>query len=679
MRFGTFRWPCAEARAGESSTMALLKTISHHGSSSGRLERYLLHTSDANGGNRCLAVDASAAVVNPESFAEEFELVREYYGKTDGITMRHFIISPDPEAAPTLEQVRELAYGWCQAHFGDEGQWVIAYHSDNGIIHAHVALNWVRMDGYKWRFEGREFSEIANDLHERTRALGLKCGLRDVGRKQREQVTRWSKSTGAESRIARRQGWSWKEDIRHAVRQCAPKSRSFVEMRANLERFYGIKVIERSRGGFTFIHPMHRSADNHRYMVKDYKLGRGFTGEGIEGMLGYDLSGLLEGGDVSTAAFSLRVDRRSRELGFGAARETIPKPRSYTDRLIRKSRRVGLDEVKGMADALRCMRRASDAAGNSEGGMQRVWEILTQRRDALARECAEREVVRRAVVETMAAVRSFNDTLPIQLELEGKGVLARGRFRRENADALDEHASAAEWLAAHGVEVGSAPISDVAVSNRASALNREVAGMEGRLHDANSLISDLERSIALMQRHLAPVRLRGGTDTAAPAGERDIPLAAPVRRRTKPPSGWHGRSRADAPICTRGIGSASPGGRAVDPVRQGASALCGGVEAAQALRRAQAVQRAQAIDSRIVREDDRRTRGATVDGGAGMREQQQEWQRTPQPQATPSAHAGQGAGDARRTVADVARWARERAAAARNGQQQEQQRRPGAR
>lgn len=487
--------------------MSLLKTKTHHDCSSIRLQRYL---ESKNGSERLLALDWNGNVRNPEFWGKEFDEWREYWGKNEGRTLRHFIISPDPEAHATLEQLRDLAYFWATEHFGDDGQWVIAYHDDNGILHAHVALNCVRMDGYKWQFPN--YAGLANDLHRLTREMGLKCDLRDVGRKQDEDTKRWEKRTGGEIRIHARSGWSWKEDIRIAIRQCAPKSRSFEEFKRNLYRYYGVKVNERRRGGLTFVHPMHNNDSNHRYTCKDCKLGFGFVSDSINGMLAYDVADFLNGGELEGHSFALGLDRTTKELKFvRKAIRPLPKEKTYCDRLIRKCRRVGLAYIPKNAEALRCFRKEADAAA-SEGRSQNInkaYQHLCERQLALEQELAKIDTKLKLAFEVKQNIRAYNATLSIANELSQKNRFARKRFAEENAEAIRKHETAVSWLRGAGFDIDGQKICEDEYFSEWLKLDKQSEQVKTDLQDIKQRTKKLYESIKLISRQTRPVRLRG--------------------------------------------------------------------------------------------------------------------------------------------------------------------------
>ena len=134
--------------------MPILKPISGHGSTVG-IRRYLEKK------NRALARDffnlswdERKDIDTPEDKKEfvlwdvEMDATRAEFGHDEpwhgmrARTFKHFVLSPDPDDAIGLAELRELSGAWALRFFPDN-QIAIVYHDDNarGIPHAHIVVN----------------------------------------------------------------------------------------------------------------------------------------------------------------------------------------------------------------------------------------------------------------------------------------------------------------------------------------------------------------------------------------------------------------------------------------------------------------------------------------------------------------------------------------------------------
>ena len=132
--------------------MPILKVISGHGGTGG-IRNYLEKNGRALGRDflnlpveEWITEDRGGATLRVEWDAE-MDATRRAYG-TDAPwkgmrarTFKHFVISPDPEDAIDMTQLRELSQAWAAKHFGSH-EVAIVYHDDNegNIPHASEGL-----------------------------------------------------------------------------------------------------------------------------------------------------------------------------------------------------------------------------------------------------------------------------------------------------------------------------------------------------------------------------------------------------------------------------------------------------------------------------------------------------------------------------------------------------------
>ena len=100
-------------------------------------------------------------ISNLNNVAEEFIIVKNYYGSTDGRQVRHMILSPDPKDLFTAPMLYELALYVC-AYYGNRYQVFFSVHTDKRThLHVHFVMNTVSfVDGKKLHDTFKEQSEF---------------------------------------------------------------------------------------------------------------------------------------------------------------------------------------------------------------------------------------------------------------------------------------------------------------------------------------------------------------------------------------------------------------------------------------------------------------------------------------------------------------------------------------
>lgn len=243
--------------------MPILKVISGHGGTGG-IRNYLEKDGRALGRDflnlpveEWITEDRGGAPLRVEWDAE-MDATRRAYG-TDAPwkgmrarTFKHFVISPDPEDAIGMAQLRELSQAWAAKHFGSH-EVAIVYHDDNegNIPHAHVVVNNVNLKtGYRLHTDHPE--DLNRDLQDMARERGL-TGLsnvmpdrgersRDEGRPRSRQGVYFGR---AERELMREGSYSWVGDIRARVALAKNTSRTEAEFLEALDRL-GLEVTDNS-------------------------------------------------------------------------------------------------------------------------------------------------------------------------------------------------------------------------------------------------------------------------------------------------------------------------------------------------------------------------------------------------------------------------------------------------
>lgn len=175
----------------------------------------------------------------------DFENDTPWKGK-QARTFKHFILSPDPNDAIDLGDLRALSMAWAEKYFGDH-EVAIVYHDDNEgeIPHAHIVVNNTNLEtGYRMHTEHPE--DLNRDLQDMARERGLKGFSNDIapkrGSKKLSPRSRQAVYFGqAEKGIIRNGDYSWVADVRARVALAKNTSRSEAEFFDALDRL-GIEV-----------------------------------------------------------------------------------------------------------------------------------------------------------------------------------------------------------------------------------------------------------------------------------------------------------------------------------------------------------------------------------------------------------------------------------------------------
>ena len=104
------------------------------------------------------------AFVNPDMPAESMQIISEKFGKSDGVQLRHLIVSFAPTELNDVSIVNEIACFTAQ-FIGAEYQTVFAVHEDRAHLHFHVVFNAVSyIDGHRYKGSREEYYNLYNAL-----------------------------------------------------------------------------------------------------------------------------------------------------------------------------------------------------------------------------------------------------------------------------------------------------------------------------------------------------------------------------------------------------------------------------------------------------------------------------------------------------------------------------------
>lgn len=111
--------------------------------------------------------------VNPEHPAESMVAVSEYFGKQNGVKLRHYILSFAPYELTNPTTANEIGKRIAQ-FIGQEYQALYAVHENKNHLHIHIVSNAVSyIDGHRFQGKRSEFYKLTNGIKEILRNYGI--------------------------------------------------------------------------------------------------------------------------------------------------------------------------------------------------------------------------------------------------------------------------------------------------------------------------------------------------------------------------------------------------------------------------------------------------------------------------------------------------------------------------
>lgn len=465
---------------------------------------------------------------SPHGWSREMDATRARWGKDEGRTYYHFVISADPEDHASAEEMRDVALEWLRRTHPD-AQAAVSVHDDNAdhVMHAHVIVNSViPTTGRKVHRSDGDVIREADALQDICDEHGLgalpRLGERRRGGRQRAWTGQETHRSAAERGIGARGGHSWVAACRMAVDMSVAGASSWDEFVARMEsRGYGVHV---TRRGVTYVCPGGRGG--HDRMVRGERMGTLYSREGVLSRLTPDVDGAL-GGSAGTGAGRAGQSPRAaaaKAQGTGARRAprhqrvapAVPgvpgghqarTPRVPTDRewARRQAERPRRGRGPTVGDVLNGI-----ALARSEG-LRNGAELSQAARDARARADAARDRVR-ALDEMLPAVERARDAQSraerLRREIDALPERAWSPRTRARRNAMAEELADCEatvdallgrsagWLRVVGLD--GAPRAE-----RLRAVDREVsraaAGAEDEARGADWHATELERAVEAMR------------------------------------------------------------------------------------------------------------------------------------------------------------------------------------
>lgn len=419
--------------------MAMLKTLARKERGCKDIKVYL----ERDG--RSLGIDSSDSVMDVEHWDAWMDATRTVFDKDTGRRYYHFVISPDPKDGVDLKTLRKIATSWARERYPD-GEWVIEYHDDNGIPHAHVVLNAViPQTGLKVHLDSDDIRKDASALQSIAAENG--CSVMDgfevirgedgewlarsdyARRERQDRAKRRRVRSTAQQEWMRRNGIHlWKDDMREAIESSISICRTWNGFARELSR-RGYTVREGRRGQITFYPP-----EGEGYPTKGYKLDDSYTVSGIRARLspriGRDIAGIMPAPHTKVAiprsleANLLSATRRARRKGASERRMeaaidaiNIVKANGYTNlNQMREATNDLLDRARLLDERLE---EAKNACDQLDDAVRKTIEIQA---------CRERMTPR------------------------PRGRMALARWAKENEAELAVIADNEAWLKARGID-----------------------------------------------------------------------------------------------------------------------------------------------------------------------------------------------------------------------------------
>lgn len=178
----------------------------------------------------------------PEVVKAQMRATRALHGKEKGI-QAHTVIQSFKPGEVTPEQANEIGLALAK-EMAPTHESMIYTHTDKDHIHNHIIINSVDIEtGKKYQAHGKQ---AIDQIREKNDQLCREQGL-SVPEKGADM-----RYTLAESEIAKKNEWSWKDEIREKVDVAKEETSSMKEFQSFLQQ-QGIDVVERGKN-ITFLH-----------------------------------------------------------------------------------------------------------------------------------------------------------------------------------------------------------------------------------------------------------------------------------------------------------------------------------------------------------------------------------------------------------------------------------------
>ena len=226
----------------------------------------------------------------------------------------HYIQSFAPDDNVTPELAHKIAKAFLRKAFGDDVQAVIATHVDKDHLHSHIIINSYSLSGKKYYANRKSLEMIRRISNGVCKAFGIDIHPNLTGKGKSINYKEWEH---------RKNGTSWKEQIRQEIDKLIPSVNSLDELLQALEeRGYEIK-----RGKYISI-----KAPGQERFVRTKTLGDEYTEESLNTRIRYREVGAentpekTASSELQAAYISIIGDIRI----LAAQRKKVPRKRIIT-------------------------------------------------------------------------------------------------------------------------------------------------------------------------------------------------------------------------------------------------------------------------------------------------------------------------------------------------------------
>ena len=192
----------------------------------------LLYTASIN----CMT-DAEAAYLQMQLVYDQF--ARDHFNSNPPLEGKcpvkaiHIIQSFSPEDNVTPELAHKIAKAFVKKNFGDDVQAVIATHVDKSHLHAHIIINAYSLSGKRYYANRQTLRQARQNSDGVCKAFGLEINPNLTGKGRSINYGEW---------LHRKNGSSWKQQIRDEIDRLIPNVTSLDELLQSLEeRGYEVK------------------------------------------------------------------------------------------------------------------------------------------------------------------------------------------------------------------------------------------------------------------------------------------------------------------------------------------------------------------------------------------------------------------------------------------------------
>lgn len=204
-----------------------------------------------------------------EQFARDhFESPPPIHGN-GSVKAIHYIQSFSPDDDVTPELAHKIAKAFVRKNFGEDAQAVIATHVDKSHLHSHIIINAYSLSGKRFYANKASLRQARQNSDGVSKAFGVELNPNLTGKGKSINYGEW---------VHRKNGSSWKQQIRDEIDKLIPNVTSLDELLQTLEE-HGYEI---KRGKYISI----RTPGQERF-VRTKTLGEEYTEQSLQDRILY--------------------------------------------------------------------------------------------------------------------------------------------------------------------------------------------------------------------------------------------------------------------------------------------------------------------------------------------------------------------------------------------------------